>query len=149
MRDDTEKHSFHLPSDEEGWPPVAVENIWLEPVGDDAFRVKSSPFFVKGLAYADIVTVEHDRNGDVQGFRVIAPSGYSTIWLHASDSAQNSAVSKSLGGSKWPCEGLSAYRLWTIALPQTVSMAEFDHWVGSHGDDHDLEVAYPCLRHKG
>jgi hypothetical protein len=46
-----------------------------------------------------------------------------------------------------PFEGISEYRLLTIALPESVSLVELDRWVAEHCGARKLEVAYPCLRH--
>jgi hypothetical protein len=133
---------------EDGWPPAEVENLWLRPFEvNQTFLLKSSPLFVKGVAYDDVVALKCDDVGDVLGFVVVVPSGFSTIWLLAADGEQFETVSGALRDLKWPFEGISEYRLLTIALPKSVSLVEFDRWVAEHCDSRKLEVAYSCLRH--
>jgi hypothetical protein len=46
---------FPLDVDEDGWPPVASERLWAEPVGGDTYRVDNTPWFVRDVAADDIV----------------------------------------------------------------------------------------------
>lgn len=49
--------------DEDGWPPVASEGLWAEPLGQDSYRVDNVPWFVRSLAADDIVEARAGSDG--------------------------------------------------------------------------------------
>lgn len=65
----------------DGWPPVATEHVWCEKT-DAGYRLKNSPFFIKGLAVGDWFSAEPDAvNGCVFDFTVMESSGHSLVWI--------------------------------------------------------------------
>lgn len=54
---------FQLDQDEDGWPPVGSEGVWAEPLGDDQYRIRNTPWFVLNLAYEDVVAALADGDG--------------------------------------------------------------------------------------
>ena len=44
------KMLFNLSQDEDGYPPVSVEGIWVEPTLSGNFRVENVPFYVRELS---------------------------------------------------------------------------------------------------
>ena len=79
---------FPLEIDEdEDWPPYSVEHLWVQPVGE-TFYVRSFPFFVKGMAFDDLISAVVDAYGYVSQWSTIKPSSNSTIWIITSDQNQ-------------------------------------------------------------
>ena len=70
----------------DGWPPLEIEHIWLEN-NDDFYTVKNFPFYIKGIAYDDVITIELDENGCAKKWEVIKPSGNSLIWIFKHESS--------------------------------------------------------------
>ena len=65
---------FPLEIDEdEDWPPYSVEHLWVRPVGE-TFYVRSFPFFVKGMAFDDLISAVVDAYGYVSQWSTIKPS---------------------------------------------------------------------------
>jgi hypothetical protein len=64
----------------DGWPPYDVEHIWVESTSE-GYRVKSIPFFIKGIAYGDIVKATVDSNGYVDEWTTLIESPNSTLWI--------------------------------------------------------------------
>lgn len=64
----------------DGWPPSESEFIWLER-DDENFRVKTFPFFIKGLAYNDLISAEIDDEQYVSKWLMLEPSEFSTLWV--------------------------------------------------------------------
>ena len=79
--DDIEAVEVHFPltPDEEGWPPVPVEPIWVQPVGDDQYRLLNVPFFALGVSSGDLIEATRDETGIRHFKRVVEPSNRSTI----------------------------------------------------------------------
>ncbi|MCP2275371.1 protein of unknown function (DUF4265) [Nocardia amikacinitolerans] len=81
IRDDHVKVHFRMDIDEKGWPPASVESLWAVDLGDGTARLDNSPWFVRGIASGDIVTVEPDDEGVIWAGQTVQPSQNCTIRL--------------------------------------------------------------------
>jgi hypothetical protein len=83
---------FHLEKDEQGYPPREWEGLKCEPIdGGEAYRIKCIPFFVRGVAYEDLVAAIQADDGDHLVFKAhVSRSGYSNVrlWLSEGESPQ-------------------------------------------------------------
>ena len=70
---------FPLTPDDEGWPPVPVEPIWVQPLGDDRYRLLNVPFFALGVSSGDVIQATRDSTGIRHFVKVVQPSDRSTI----------------------------------------------------------------------
>ena len=72
-----------LHKDEIGYPPREGEQLKAEPTEKpDVFRLKSIPFYARGLAYEDEILVTTSEEGYFPAFKsVVKRSGYSTLRL--------------------------------------------------------------------
>lgn len=71
---------FALEQDVEGWPPVAVERMWATTTRrDNVVVLDNIPFFVRGVACFDVVSVSQDEEGVLWGEKTIRWSGNCTI----------------------------------------------------------------------
>lgn len=62
------------PENQQGYE---VENLWAEPLQDGTFRILSSPFFVFGISFQDVVKAT--READVLQFAgIVRRGGHST-----------------------------------------------------------------------
>ena len=63
----------------DGWPPVAVETLWVSQVGGDTYEVENIPFFAKDVALGDLVAgrLREDRTLEFVG--VVQRGGHSTL----------------------------------------------------------------------
>lgn len=48
--------------DPNAWHGHATETVWAEPVGRDRYRLRSVPFYAKGLSIEDVVNTEPDTS---------------------------------------------------------------------------------------
>jgi hypothetical protein len=69
---------------EDGWPPVAFEELEARPLGDHRYQLMSPPAFAEQLAIGDVVSVEqHEAPApapeQVWVDSVIESSGHSTV----------------------------------------------------------------------
>ena len=85
---------FRLEQDEEGYPPQDWEGLKGEPSGGShLFRVKSVPFFVRGVGWEDEVRARRSDEDDSLEFESVSRrSGYSVKRLWIGDSEDRSAV---------------------------------------------------------
>ncbi|MFC6568947.1 DUF4265 domain-containing protein [Actinoplanes utahensis] len=70
---------FDLPVEHGGWPPVTVESLRAEPVGDDVVRLSGPPRFAFGVSSGDLIRVERDADGRHWATELVAWSGRCTI----------------------------------------------------------------------
>ncbi|QDU82534.1 hypothetical protein Pla110_42920 [Polystyrenella longa] len=54
-KDALSKINFLLEQDEDGWPPVTAESLWAIEREEGMYEIANIPFFVRGIAYGDIV----------------------------------------------------------------------------------------------
>ncbi|UPZ29845.1 DUF4265 domain-containing protein [Streptomyces sp. LRE541] len=63
------------------WPPASVESLWAVDQGDGTARLHNTPWFVRGIAYGDIVATEPDEEGVRWAGEVVRRSENCTIRL--------------------------------------------------------------------
>jgi hypothetical protein len=77
------KVAFDL--DHADWHSHPAETLWADPVPEispNAFRLRNSPFFVRGVSYLDIVdTTPTEGDALVDFKRIIKRSGHSTYMI--------------------------------------------------------------------
>jgi hypothetical protein len=77
--DDRIKVLFDLTKDADGYPPVDVEQLWAEPVGNNLFKIDNVPFFVKGISCEDVVEAAADSKGELRYKTLVKPSAHNTL----------------------------------------------------------------------
>ena len=70
---------FKLAIDEDGWPPVASEGLWAEPLGDGTYRIDNTPWFSRNLAADDVIRAVADDDGVLWATEKVEWSGRLTI----------------------------------------------------------------------
>ncbi|MEV7972961.1 DUF4265 domain-containing protein [Cellulomonas sp. NPDC089187] len=70
---------FALEPDEDGWPPVASEGIWAQPLGDGRYRLDNTPWFVRGTSANDVVAAAPDAAGTLWCSSTIGQSDRLTV----------------------------------------------------------------------
>jgi len=92
---DLEKITFELPPSD--WHSHASESVWAKKVRPDTYQVRNVPFYVRGIAYGDIVRTRPGEPFPIVD-SVSEPSGHSTYRVISSAEAF---------AQRWPT--LSAY----------------------------------------
>jgi Domain of unknown function (DUF4265) len=68
-------------ADDPNWPPSTAETMWAEPAGVDSALLRNIPFYVRGIAYDDLILLKPKSAGDDTPLtfdRVIQHRGHST-----------------------------------------------------------------------
>ncbi|WP_328996774.1 DUF4265 domain-containing protein [Kribbella sp. NBC_01245] len=69
-----------LAQDGSGWPPYDSEEVAVEKVGEDEYRLLTPPMFAKGLAVGDVVHAHEYGDPPVPWIAsLVSSSGHSTI----------------------------------------------------------------------
>ncbi len=70
-----------------------TESLWAEPCFNSdsptTFKLRNSPFAVKGISFCDIVyAVPREMSGGYEFREVVARGGHSTIWVFENNEAR-------------------------------------------------------------
>jgi uncharacterized protein YuzE len=73
--------------------------MWAEPLGEDRYRLRNSPFYARGFSFLDIVIAERQTDGFPIVRRLLLRSGHSTYQLFVSGGIDASAPLPVLRGT--------------------------------------------------
>lgn len=110
--------AFDLPAESSFWPPAEVERLWVAktPVKFEV-SVLNSPFFVRGIAYGDVIRVraDHDRR-ELVFEEFVRESGNSTVRLISMSSLYSDELESIVraAGCSWNVGGLESYAVVNI-----------------------------------
>lgn len=94
---------------------VEIESVWAMPVAR-GYRIDSIPFYAKGVACNDTVSVEKDAGGMLRATGVVVASGHSTVRLWFEKEADVARVRDELRAMGCPSE-LDLSRLVAVDVP--------------------------------
>ncbi|XXF78238.1 DUF4265 domain-containing protein [Myxococcaceae bacterium GXIMD 01537] len=69
-----------FPLEEGAWHGAATERLWAEPVSEDRYQLRNSPFYAFGVSTEDVVFAQM-RDGMLTFSGVAQPGGHSTYRL--------------------------------------------------------------------
>lgn len=85
---DRQKMLYRLEPDEEGYPPVSVEGLWVRPLDSGAVVLDNIPFYARGVAPGDELAVTVDANCETW-FEALASSGEASVFrIHAGSDSE-------------------------------------------------------------
>ena len=103
------------------WPPVPSEGLWAVPVGDGAYRVQETPFFVRNTALGDVVAAADDGSGTLWAAERRSWGGHQTVRVNPRAGGPTCAeVLIELEALGARGEELEEYRLLTLDVPPGV-----------------------------
>ncbi|WP_328393700.1 DUF4265 domain-containing protein [Nocardia sp. NBC_00416] len=124
--------------DEDGWPPASVESLWAVNLVDGTARLENTPWFVRGVANGDIVTVELDDEGVLWAGETVQRSRNCTIRLIVLKDDGSAAARQSvleifhrLGATG---EGLERYRMVALDVPPEANLSKIRELL-EHGEE--------------
>lgn len=116
------KVAFDLPDDVTAWAPGSVERLWVAKTAvRTAVEVRNTPFYVRGIAFGDIVRVRADDDRRELVFdEFVAGAGNSTVRVIVMDKAAGPWVEDVLGrsGCSWEVDNTGV--LWAVHIPADV-----------------------------
>ncbi len=115
------KVHFRMDIDEDGWPPASVESLWAVDLSDGTVRLDNTPWFVRGVASGDIITVELDDEGVLWAGDTVQPSQNCTIRLivlkDQGSAAARQSVLKAFHSLGTTGEGIERYGMVALDVP--------------------------------
>ncbi|MFG2894542.1 DUF4265 domain-containing protein [Streptomyces sp. NPDC048248] len=119
------KVAFDLPAETADWAHASAERLWTGKTSVQMeVEVRNTPFYVKGIAFRDIVRVrvDHERREFVFD-EFVSESGHSTVRIIIKDDEVRGMVDATLRsfGCSWEIDATEA--LWAIDVPSHVDYA--------------------------
>lgn len=119
------KVAFDLPDETAEWAHASAERLWAGKTSTQMeVEVRNIPFYVKGIAFGDIVRVrvDHERREFVfEGF--VSTAGHSTVRVVIIDDAEKSVMDAILRDFECSWEIDATGYLWAVDVPPHVDYA--------------------------
>jgi len=128
---------FPLEPDDDGYPPVAAESVWVTEQEPGRYRIENIPFFAKHAALGDLVeaTIE---DGVLTYKRTANHCGNSLVRVVYYEGTDPAEVRRELDGMGCATEWDAAHSLIAVHIPASVALksvqaflqrgAEADRW---------------------
>lgn len=140
------KVHFQLVQDEDGYPPVGVENLWVDPgEAEGQYVVSNTPFFVRDVTLGDIIAVREDE-GHLWFDRVIQESDNSLIRVVAFERADVDGICKHLQRLGCCVEYERAHNLIAVNIPGDVPLATVQEYLLREARAERIDYEEPILR---
>ena len=113
------KMLFPIEPDDDGYPPVAVEGLWVRslPVGNVV--LDNIPFYARGIASGDELSVSVNAKGELWYEQLIKSGGASVFRVHAASDAEIARIREELLDLGIPSEVDSKTRLIALEVPMS------------------------------
>lgn len=141
------KMRYRLERDEDGYPPVSSEGLWVRSLPQGTVILDNIPFFAYGIAPGDELSVSRDASGDLWYKDLVKPNGGSVFRLHAPDQAGIERIRGELLDLGLPSEVDKASRLVALEVPRGADIRPLLEYLmdGQASERFDFEEA--VLRH--
>jgi len=144
--DKMEQISFSLAIDDDGWPPVGVEWLYVTRT-DVGLRIETLPLFVKDISVQDVIEAEVDDEKRVVRWAHIEKSKRSVVWVMAYGSYDPGPALQSLRDMGCNTESLKSYNYFAVDVPPEISFEKVDVVLETL-DKASSAVAFPSFRHE-
>lgn len=137
---------FELTPDEDGYPPVGVETLWVAPTQSPReYVIDSIPFFVRDATVGDTIAVR-EEDGQRWFDRVVAESTSSLIRVIAYDRTYAPAVRDQLHALGCSTEYDGHHNLIAVDVPGTTSLARVQEFLAQEASADRIGYEEPILR---
>lgn len=127
---------------EDGWPPFDVEHLWVEKKRKN-YEIRNCPFFVKDMSIGDIIDADIDKDGYAKRWKIIKRSKNTNLWIFT----KITELLDALVGLGCSCEGGSVSNLYSVNVPESVSIELVDKILSPYEESGAAEVVVSSMRH--
>lgn len=147
MPEEYKKMLVDITQDEDGYPPVSVEGVWVEPVPSGDFRIENIPFYARELSCDDIVSGRLSGDGNLHFAGLVVPSGNSTFRVIVHEGARLDRVRSGIVEHGVTTEVDRRQQLIAIDIPSTVRIEPLLNYLMSLRDEGIADFEEGALRH--
>ena len=120
-----------------------VEGIWAVPVAD-GYKVDNIPFYVREVAYEDVISVDIDTDGALHFKALVTASGHSTVRLWFANEEDVIGVRESLRNMGCSSE-VDLARLVAVDIPPSIPYERIRVYLDKLESEAVLEYEEACL----
>lgn len=128
---------------EDGFPPIGVETLNARACDDGIFEILNTPFFIKEIAYHDMVSAKKNESGRLEFSECVKQSSFKAISIiFWSDEVRGRIIDEFQGKDCIIEYGeFPGYRMLAIAIPHTTDYTEIKSVLDVYERDGDLSYA--------
>jgi hypothetical protein len=89
--------------DADAWHGHSSETLWVDDLGNNAFRLANVPFFAKGISFGDVISAKAN-GGELEFDSVVSRGGHSTCRVVTGSAAIAKNLSQALRDLLCQCE---------------------------------------------
>ncbi len=135
---------FRLQRDEDGYPPVDFEGLWVQLIGDDMGTIDNIPFFCRDVALGDVVKFE--RIGDeLRYVSTVKRSGNSLIRVVYYPPADPAELRRRIEEFGCETELNASHSLIAVSIPVETDLVSVQEFLASGEKRGELGYEEPIL----
>lgn len=138
---------FNIVQDEDGYPPVSVESLWVSPIGNGNYIIENIPFFIYGISRGYEISVEN-KKGVFYFKSICRPSNSSVFRAIIKDKSNIEMISSFFKNLQCLIEYNSFYNLISIEIPEIVDANLILNSLINFENDDYLDFEEGVLNHK-
>ena len=138
---------FTLKPDEDGYPPVAFEGLWAEPLSNGHFRIDNIPFYVYGISTGDEVEAKPNEHDKLHYHALTRASGNSTFRLFVADKNNRPKVRTRLAQLGGRSEVDEQAGLIAVEIPEKTNIYPVLDYLVKGRDSGEWDFEEAALRH--
>lgn len=136
-----------LEPDADGYPPVSVEGLWVQPLSSGTVVLDNIPFYAKGIAPGDELVVSANANGEAW-FQSLAKSGGRSVFrIHTESDQQVAKIREELLDLGMPSEVDRKSRLIAVEVPADADIRPLLDYLVVGQDSLRFDFEEAVLRH--
>jgi hypothetical protein len=146
-RKEYKKIAFYLEQDDEGYPPCNVETLWVTEIEPGLYRIDNIPFYVQGISFKDIVSVEEVED-EIYFKQLVTPSGHSVLHVVVFDESKIDVLLKTLKHMSCDIEQSNIPILFSVDIPESIDIQPIIDFLQQGQDSGFWEYSEASLRHQ-
>lgn len=139
---------FRLEADDDGYPPVSVESLWVRPMESGNVVLDNIPFFAKGIAPGDELAIATNDEGDTWFQALVKPSGVSVFRIHAANNLELENIREDLLSRGIPSEVNGKLLLIAIEIPACADIRPVLDYLVNGQESNRFDFEEGVLRHR-
>jgi len=139
------KINFKVQVGSDGYPPVAVESLWAQPV-EDGYIIDSIPFFTSDATSGDRVRAQLGDENALWFAGIAERSGNSLIRVVFFDLTCEDELAAKLKDMGCGTERMPQFKLMAIDVPSEVALAEVQAYLSDRNSAGVIDYEEPILR---
>jgi Domain of unknown function (DUF4265) len=141
------KMFFSLEADEDGYPPVSIEGLWVRSLDAGTAVLDNIPFYAQGIAPGDVLSIVRDSQGEVWFRGLLKSAGASVFRIHASTEIEVARVREELLDLGLPSEVDAAVRLVAVEVPVDRGIGDLLSYLMAGQEANRFDFEEGVLRH--